>query len=111
MISIARIFGAPDVVASEVDEHHVLGPLLEIRQKFLLELHVLFRAVPAAPRARERPRLEAPPLDLHELLRRRAHHVAAAAERDEEHVRRRVDRAKAAVHVEWTGRELLAKAL
>jgi len=47
---------AADVVAPEVDQHHVLGPLLGVGQQLLGESAVLFLAGPAAARAGQRPR-------------------------------------------------------
>ena len=102
---------AADVVAAEVDQHHVLGALLQVAEQLSLQPRVFSRVRAAAARAGQRPGLDAPALDLHELLGRSAHHVAVAPEGEEEHVRRRIDRAQAAVHVERAGREVLAKTL
>ncbi|GAC1450895.1 MAG: hypothetical protein PVSMB5_38610 [Ktedonobacteraceae bacterium] len=94
---MARIFGAPEtvpagihvhrartrhaahVVAAEVDEHHVLGALFQVGEQLLLEPRVLGGIGATPSRPGERPRLHAPALDLHELFRRRAHHVPVAA--------------------------------
>src|SRR6266851_3575261 len=136
MISIARIFGAPetvpagnaartapidvdrsrtrhaaDVVAAEIDQHHVLRPFLEVTEQLFFQPRIFLRCGATTPGARERPRLDALALDLYELLGRRPDDVAVATEREKEHVRRRVDRAQTAVDVEWAGREMLAKAL
>jgi hypothetical protein len=48
---------AAEVVPSEVDEHHVLGPLLLVGEELAREGEVLFRRRPAA-RPGERDRLD-----------------------------------------------------
>ncbi len=51
----AAVFGdAADVVAAEVDEHHVLGPFLGVGQQFFGEPLVLLVGRAAAARAGER---------------------------------------------------------
>jgi hypothetical protein len=45
---------APDVVAPEVDQHHVLGALLGVREELLFGLGVQLGRRAAAARARER---------------------------------------------------------
>ena len=72
-----------EVVAAEVDEHHVLGAVLRGREQ---RLGV---ALAARHRARDRVQARAAALQLHERLRRRAdkRHVA---ELQQEEVRRRV---------------------
>ena len=102
---------AADVVAAEVDQHHVLGALLQVAEQLSLEPRVFGRVGASPARAGERPGLDTPAFDLHELLGRGAHHVAVASERQKEHVWRWVDGSKASVHVERAGREVLAKTL
>ena len=51
---------AADVVAPEVDEHHVLGPLLRIGQELLGKRAILLRRGAAPPRAGEGPHRHRP---------------------------------------------------
>jgi hypothetical protein len=85
--------------------------LLQVAKKLLLEAQIFGPVRASTPRSREGPCLDSPALDLHQLLGRGADHVAVGAEREEEHVRRRIDRAQAAVHVERAGAEVLAESL
>ena len=93
---------AADVVAPEVDEHHVLGALLFVALELFGQPHVFFVAASARPRPRNRMRLDPRTFDAHEHLRRRADH-RHAAHSDEIHVRRRVHVAQRAVNGEWIG--------
>ena len=63
---------AADVIASQIDEHHVLGALLLVALQLLGEPHVLFLAAPPRPRAGNRMRFDATPFDAHQHLRRGA---------------------------------------
>ena len=94
---------AADVVAAEIDEHHVLGALLLVALQLLGQPQVLFGVPAARPRAGDRMRLDARAFDAHQHLRRRAddRHAAHA---DEIHVGRRVHVAQRAVHGERIGR-------
>ena len=102
---------AADVVAAEVDEHDVLGALLQVAEQLLLEPLVLGGIGSAPARAGQGTGLDPPPFDLNELLRRRADDVTVATQGQEVHVRRRVDRAKAAVDVEGARGERLLETL
>ena len=64
----ARPRHSAHVVAPEVDQHHVLGPLLEVGEQLALQRGVLGRFGAPSPRARERPRLDALAFYLDELL-------------------------------------------
>src|SRR5439155_20342462 len=80
-------------------------------QQLSLESRVFSLVRSAAARAGQRPGLDTPTFDLHELLGRRSDDVPVATERQKEHVWRWVDGSKASVHVERAGREVLAKTL
>jgi hypothetical protein len=62
---------APEVVAPEVDEHHVLGPLLLVREQLLRQRRVLLRRPAPPPGARDRAGHDPAALDAHQRLRRR----------------------------------------
>ena len=55
----AVLADAADVVAAEVDEHHVLGALLLVALQLLGQPHVLVVVAAARPRAGDRMRLDA----------------------------------------------------
>ena len=92
-----------EVVAAEVDQHHVLGPLLRVVDQPLGEAAVLVLAAPARRGAGDRPRLDPVAGDLDQRLRRGAGDLEVA-ELEEVHVGRRVDRAQAAVDREGLDR-------
>src|SRR5712691_10843667 len=89
----------------------MLRPLLQVAEKLFLEAQIFGPIRASTPRSGEGPRLDSPALDLHQLLGRGTDHVPVAAEREEEHVRRRVDRPQAPVNVERARGEELAEAL
>ena len=62
---------AAEVVPSEVDEHHVLGPLLLVGEELAREGEVLLRRRAAAARPRERDRLDVLVTGTNESLRGR----------------------------------------
>ena len=93
---------AADVVAAEIDEHHVLGALLLVALQLFGEPHVLFVGAAARPRAGNRMRLDARSLHPDEHLRRRSDD-RDAAHADEVHVRRRVHVPQRAVDRERVG--------
>ena len=68
----AEAADAPEVVAAEVDEHDVLGPLLLVGEQLALEARRPRGRRAARARARDRARLDAPALDAHEDLGRGA---------------------------------------
>ena len=69
----------PDVVAPEVDEHHVLGPLLRVALELLGEQRVLAGVCAARPRPGDRVGREPVALDLEEQLGRGADDLEARA--------------------------------
>ena len=93
---------AREVVAAEVDEHHVLGPVL------LGGEQPLGVAVARARRAGDRVHRRARPSALDERLRRRADE-RDAVELEQEEVRRRVDAAQRAVERERRRRRSAAR--
>ena len=87
------------IVAREVDQHHVLGALLLIGEQFVGDALVGGRIGAARTRSGERPNPRRATVEPHQKLRRRTEHRAAAV-LDEEHVRRRVARADLTVEIE-----------
>ena len=95
----ARARYATDVVAREIDEHHVLRALLLRRAKLGLVRRVL-RIVPAArSRSGDRVHDDLPALHAHEGLRRRADKRGRGC-LEQEHVRRRIHVTQRAVQRE-----------
>ena len=62
-----------DIVASQVDQHHVLGPFLLIGQQLLLDAEIFFFVGRARTRARDGTVLDVALLHAHQQFRRRAH--------------------------------------
>ena len=85
-----------EVVAAEVDQHHVLGALLRVGEQRLGLAAVLLLVGAARIGAGDRPRLGPAPGHLDQRLGRGAGDLEVA-ELEEVHVRRRVDGAQAAV--------------
>ena len=94
---------APEVVAAQVDEHHVLGALLLVAQQLVRDAQVLLGA--RRPRAGpgDRPHLGAAARHLHQRLRGRARDREVVP-LEEVHVRRRVHDPQAAVDGEGLDR-------
>ena len=90
---------AAEVVAAQVHEHHVLGPLLGVVAELVGELVVLERSGAARPRAGDRVSGHAVALDADEQLGARAHD-GELGHADEEQVRARVDAAERAIDVD-----------
>src|SRR5437762_9454400 len=67
----AVLADAADVVASEIDEHHVLRAFLLVALQLFGQTLVFLRALAAAARTRDWMRLDARALDAHEHFRRR----------------------------------------
>ena len=101
----AVLADAAEIVAAEIDEHHVLGALLLVALELLGEPQVLVVAPAARPGAGNRVRLGAPPLHAHEHLGRRADN-REPAHADEEHVGRGVHVPQRAVDRERVGRDV-----
>ena len=95
---------APEVVAAEVDEHHVLGPLLRIGEQLLGDPAILLGVGPARAGAGDRPGRDAPAGDRDQRLRAGAGNLEVA-EVQEVHIRAGVDRPKAAVDRERLDRD------
>ena len=97
--SVPNSHDPPDVVAGEVDEHHVLGPLLRVLDQLGGQAPVVVLGAAAEAGAGDRAADDPSVEQLHHRLGRRPH------ERDlgvahEVHVRRRVDLAQHPVDVE-----------
>ena len=87
---------APEVVAAEVHEHHVLGPLLGVGEQLPGAAGVPLHGVGPRARAGEGALGDAAPVDLHERLGRGPGDLEVL-EVEEVHVGARVDRAQPAV--------------
>jgi len=98
----AELRDATDVVAGEVHEHDVLGPLLRVGQQFVGEPPVVVGCAAAGPGAGERAVGDLAVLDPAHDLRRRPHQRDVAGP-DVEHERARVHHPQGAVHVERAG--------
>ena len=98
----AVLADAADVVAPEIDEHHVLGALLLVALQLVGEAQILLLGAAARPRAGDRMGLDVLPFDAHQHLGRRADD-GEAAHADEIHVGRRIDVAQRAVDRERLG--------
>ena len=94
---------APDVVASQIDEHQVLGPLLLVRQQGAAERLVLFRRPAARPGARDGAHRHLPLLHPYQHLGR-APDQREVVEREIEEVGRRVQRPQVAIQQERVDR-------
>ncbi len=99
-----------DVVAGEVDEHHVLGPLLRVLGELRRHAPVVLLGAAAPARAGDRAADDPAVEQLHHRLGRRAdeRHLRVA---HEVHVRRRVHLAQHAVDVERIDRVVEIEAL
>ena len=100
----------PEVVAAEVDEHHVLGSLLGIGEQLFGDPAVLVGVLTARARARDRARRDPPAGDRDQRLRARAGDLEIA-EVEEVHVRARIHRAQPAVDRERLDRNRPGPAL
>ena len=92
----ARRGDATDVVATEVDEHDVLGDLLFVVQKFVFEFEVLGLVDAARARARDRPVAHQSVVHAHQHLGRGADDLDLAGVQ-QVHVGRRIEGAQHAV--------------
>ena len=106
----AELADAAEVVAAEVDEHHVLGALLLVGEQVGGDRLVLLGVAAARAGARDRAGRRAAAGDGHERLGRGADDLEVL-EVEEVHVRRRVDRPQAAVDGERVGVDLRGPAL
>ena len=98
LLDVDRAVGAdpPEVVATEVDEHHVLGALLRVLGELAREPLVLGVGAPARPRPGDRAHRGDAVAEADERLGRGAEH-GAAVEAHEVEVRARVEDAQRAV--------------
>ncbi len=69
---------AADIVAAEIDQHHVFGALLRIGQQFRFQRQVLFGSGPARTSAGDRPDRDHAIAQPRQDFRRRANHLGAA---------------------------------
>ncbi|OEI69630.1 Uncharacterized protein Cus16_0238 [Curtobacterium sp. ER1/6] len=103
------------VVAREVDEHEVLRALLRVGEQLLAQADVLDRGAATGPRPGDRVRDRPTVLHLHERLGRRADDpeplVVGVREREEVHVRARVEGPQHPVDVERVGRDVVVEPL
>ena len=95
---------AADVVAAEVDEHHVLGALLLVAPQFVGQLRDPRRASRRAAACRRSGASRGGVPSTRTSISGEAPTMASRPDPDEEHVRRRVDVAQRAVDVEGRGR-------
>ena len=95
---------AADVIAGEVDEHHVLGPLLGMLGQFGGHPAIVLVCSATATRARDRARDHLAIEELHHRLGTRPHDRQLGMAH-EVHVRRRVHLSQHAVDVERIGAE------
>ena len=87
------------VVAPQVHQHQVLGPLLGVGQQLRLQRLVFGRRGAPGPGAGDGPVADLAVLQAHQDLRRGPHHLHVALVQVE-HVGRRVDEAQGPVEVE-----------
>src|SRR5688572_21878267 len=66
------------VVSEQIDDHHILGPVLFAFEQFIARKQVGLRPSSAAPRAFDGARLDAPVADAEKPLRRGAHDLCNA---------------------------------
>ena len=104
----AELHDPADVVAGEVDEHHVLGPLLRVLDELGGQAPVVLLGAAAAAGARDRAADHPAVEQLHHRLGRRADERRLGMAQ-EVHVRRRVHRPQHAVHVERVDRPSRSK--
>ena len=106
----AVLADAAEVIAPEVHQHHVLGPLLGIVDEALREAAVLLLAGAARIGARDRPGLDPVAAHLDQGLRRGPGELKVS-ELEEVHVGRGVDGAQPAVDREGVNRRRCGEAL
>ena len=98
----AEFSDSADIVATQIHEHDVLGPLLRIGQQLAFQRLIVFNRLTATARAGKRPIGDHAVLDPAHDLRRRPHenHLRALAI---EHERRRVHHPQRPIDVERLG--------
>ena len=100
----AVLADAAEVVAAQVDEHHVLGPLLFVGEQFGGDPAIVLGGLAARTRSGDRAGSDAAPVDGQQRLGARAGDLEVA-EVQEVHVGARVDRAQTAVNREGLDRD------
>ncbi len=104
-------FGHPaDIVAPEIHQHHVLGPLLGIGQEFLFERGILLPGCTPWARSGYRPDRDHAAFQSHQDFRRSAHDMEVRHVKVE-HVRRRIQCAQRTVQRQRGRAERKAHAL
>ena len=88
-----------DIVATEIQQHQMLGAFLRVGQQFGLQRLILFVGRAAPARARQRPDRHRAVAQPHQDLRAGAHD-GKAAEIEEEQERRRIDPPQRAIQRE-----------
>ena len=105
-----RLRDAPEIIAAEIDEHHVFGVLLHIRDEIALVGRVLFGRRAARTRPRDRACRARAPLKLDELFGRRTDQ-RAVSDLHVDVVRRGVHHAERPVERDGIGVRLLGELL
>ncbi len=106
----AVIGNTSEIVAAEIDEHHVLRDFLLVGFQILAQHPVFGFGRAAFARAGDRAIVESLAVTTHEHFRRRADHCFFTRAQ-EKHVRRRIDRAKCAIDLQRLASELGRKPL
>src|SRR5579875_1710373 len=106
----ANLGNAPDIVAPEIEQHQMLGPLLGIGEKFGLEPQILLPRRSPWSGSGERAERHLPVAQPDEDLRARSRH-GEAAKIEEEKKWRGVDPPEGAIEGEGRQRERERKAL
>src|SRR6185436_11947954 len=106
----AEIAHAPDVVAGQINQHHMLGPFLGVGQQLSFERGVLGRRLATPARAGDGPDLDLAVLTADMNLRRRAYE-GHAVQLEQKHVGRGIDAASGAVDVDGRRLDRRAEAL
>ena len=101
---------AADVVAAEIHQHDVLGPLLRIGQQVLLQRDILLARAASRTRPGNGPQRDGVALQPHQDLRRSTHDMEIAHV-EIEHVWRRIERPKRAIQRQRRGGIRVADAL
>src|SRR5260370_10029994 len=96
----AELRDATEVVASEIDQHDVLGPFFWIDNQFLRELFVFRCIFPAAPRPGDRTNFGYALTQEYMNLRRTSYNREIFSELETKHIRRRIAEPERAIKIE-----------
>jgi hypothetical protein len=96
----ARDRHAPQIVAREIDEHHVLCILFRIAQQFGFQRRIASLVRAARPRTGNGAQLRLSCVAFHERFRGRSHH-GDIPELAKKHVRRGIEQPQRAIGFEW----------